>query len=63
MAGKTKYDGILKRTEPAQSEPIEEMQAAPEPTPMPAPVQPPCQRRHADREGRRSRSPSRKTRT
>ena len=30
MAGKTKYDGLLKRTEPAQSEPIEEAAAATE---------------------------------
>ena len=38
MAGKTKYDGILKRTEPAQSEPTP---AAPEPDPMPAPARRP----------------------
>ena len=36
MAGKTKYDGLLKRTEPAQSEPIEETPAAPETAPTPA---------------------------
>ncbi|MGI4830697.1 MAG: hypothetical protein ACRYFU_21260 [Janthinobacterium lividum] len=35
MAGKTKYDGILKRTEPAQSELIEETSPAPEAAPMP----------------------------
>ena len=35
MAGKTKYDGLLKRTEPAQSEPIEEISAAQEAEPIP----------------------------
>ena len=36
MAGKTKYDGLLKRTEPAQSEPIDETPKAAEVVPMPA---------------------------
>ena len=36
MAGKTKYDGLLKRTEPAQSEPIDETPKASEVVAMPA---------------------------
>jgi hypothetical protein len=33
MASKTKYDGLLKRTEPAQSEPFEETPKASEDSP------------------------------
>ena len=36
MAGKTKYDGLLKRTERAQSEPIDETPKASEVVQMPA---------------------------
>jgi hypothetical protein len=35
MASKTKYDGLLKRTEPAQSEPVDETPKAPEAASMP----------------------------
>ncbi len=41
MASKTKYDGLLKRTEPAQSEPIEEASQAPEAAPIPPAVRKP----------------------
>ena len=41
MAGKTKYDGLLKRTEPAQSEPIEETPTTSEAAPTPIAVRKP----------------------
>jgi hypothetical protein len=41
MASKTKYDGLLKRTEPAQSEPVDETPEASEAAPMPPVVRKP----------------------